>query len=54
VRYHFSNRSEEINALLCRSLDALGIRWTRSFARQIAVYRRESVERPDAFVGPKS
>ena len=26
VRYHFSNRSDDIRALLCRNLDALGVR----------------------------
>jgi Homeodomain-like domain-containing protein len=53
VRYHFSNRSEDIKALYCASLDALGIRWTRPSSRDIAVYRQEDVARLDAFVGPK-
>jgi hypothetical protein len=33
VRYHFSNRSEDIKQLYCESLDALGIRWTRPSAK---------------------
>jgi hypothetical protein len=53
VRYHFSNRSEDIKALYCASLDALGIRWTRPCDRQIAVYRKSSVAIIEQFVGPK-
>lgn len=53
VRYHFSNLSEDIKRLYCESLDALGIRWTRPSARDIAVYRKASVAKLDAFVGPK-
>ena len=53
VRYHFSNRSEDIKKLFCDSLDALGINWTRPCGRQIAIYRQRSVEILDTFVGPK-
>jgi hypothetical protein len=53
VRYHFSNLSEDIKTLYCESLDALGIRWTRPCAKQIAVYRKASVAILDGFVGPK-
>jgi hypothetical protein len=53
VRYHFSNRSEDIKALLCESLDAFGIPWTRPSDRQIAIYRKDAVGRLDQFVGPK-
>jgi hypothetical protein len=53
VRYHFSNRSEDIKRLYCESLDALGIRWTRPSSRDIAVYRKDSVAKLDRFVGPK-
>jgi hypothetical protein len=52
-RYAFSNRSEDIKSLFCRSCDALGIRWTRPSDHQIAIYRKESVARLDEFVGPK-
>jgi len=52
-RYHFSNLSEDIKALYCESLDALGVNWTRPCAKQIAVYRKASVKRLDLFVGPK-
>ena len=53
VRYHFSNKSEDIKAIYCAGLDALGVRWTRPCARQIAVYRKASVAILDEFVGPK-
>lgn len=53
VRYHFSNRSEDIKAIFCSSLDALGIRWTRPSDKDIAIYRKASVARLDQFIGPK-
>jgi|SRR5215211_525015 len=53
VRYHFSNRSEDIKRIFCESLDVLGIRWTRPCDRQIAVYRKASTALLDEFVGPK-
>jgi hypothetical protein len=53
VRYHFSNRSEDIKQLFCVALDTLGIPWTRPSDRQIAVYRKDAVERLDQFIGPK-
>jgi hypothetical protein len=53
VRYHFSNKSEDIKHLYCQSLDALGIRWTRPCDKQIAVYRKASVAILDQFIGPK-
>lgn len=53
VRYHFSNKSDDIKRLFCTSLDALGIRWTRPCDRQIAIYRKEAVARLDQFIGPK-
>jgi hypothetical protein len=53
VRYHFSNRSEDIKKLYCESLDAPGITWTRPCAKQVAVYRRSAVALLDEFIGPK-
>jgi hypothetical protein len=53
ARYHFSNRSEDIKALYCASLDAMGVRWTRPCDQQIAVYRKASVAVLDGFIGPK-
>ena len=53
VRYHFSNRSEDIKRLYCESLEALGVSWTRPCDQQIAVYRKASVAILEEFVGPK-
>ncbi len=54
VRYHFSNRSEDILGLFTGALDNLGIPWTRPSRYIIAVYRKAAVARLDEFVGPKS
>ena len=53
VRYHFSNRSEDIKGIYCDALDRLGIPWTRPSHRDIAVYRKAATARLDEFVGPK-
>lgn len=53
VRYHFSNRSEDIKRLFCEALDNLGIPWTRPSDRDIAIYRKAAVARLDEFIGPK-
>lgn len=54
VRYHFSNRSDDIRGLFCAALDDLGIPWTRPSRYQVAVYRKAAVARLDEFVGPKA
>ena len=54
VRYHFSNRSEDIKAIYCSALDRLCIPWTRPCNQQIAVYRKAATARLDEFIGPKS
>jgi hypothetical protein len=54
VRYHFSNRSDDIRALYCAALDQLGIPWTRPRWFDVAVYRKAAVARLDEFVGPKA
>ena len=53
VRYHFSNRSEDIKRIYTDALDALGVQWTGRCDQQIAVYRKASVAVLDEFVGPK-
>jgi hypothetical protein len=53
VRYHFSNRSDDIRALYCAALDHLKIPWTQPRWFDIAVYRKAAVARLDEFVGPK-
>ncbi|WP_422266038.1 hypothetical protein [Mycobacterium sp.] len=54
VRYHFSNRSDDIRGLFCAALDELGIPWTRPRWFEVAVYRKAAVARLDEFVGPKA
>jgi hypothetical protein len=39
--------------IFCDHCELLGIRWTRSNARNISVSDRESVALLDQFVGPK-
>lgn len=53
VRYHFSNRSEDIKRLFCDALDRLDVSWTRPSQRDIAIYRKSATEILDTFVGPK-
>jgi hypothetical protein len=53
VRYHFSNKSEDIKRIFCQNLEALGIHWTRPCDREIAVYRKACTALLDEFVGPK-
>jgi len=54
LRYHFSNRSEDILGLFTAALDALGIPWTRSTKYIVSVYRKAATARLDEFVGPKT
>ncbi|MEZ0367071.1 hypothetical protein ACAG26_25675 [Mycobacterium sp. pUA109] len=54
VRYHFSNRSDDIRDLFCAALDALGIPWTRNSRYEVAVYRKAATARLDEFIGPKA
>jgi hypothetical protein len=54
IRYHFSNRSDDIRALYCAALDQLGIPWTQPRWFDIAVYRKAAVARLDEFIGPKA
>jgi hypothetical protein len=53
VRYHFSNRSEDILGLFTAALDALDIPWTRSSKYIVSIYRKAATARLDKFVGPK-
>jgi hypothetical protein len=53
IRYHFSNRSEDILGLFTSALDGLGIPWTRSDWHTISIYRKAATARLDEFVGPK-
>lgn len=53
VRYHFSNRSDDIKGLFCEALNRLEISWTRPSDKEIAIYRKAAVARLDGFIGPK-
>jgi hypothetical protein len=53
IRYHFSNRSEDILGLFTGALDALDIPWTRSTKYIVSIYRKAATARLDEFVGPK-
>ncbi|BBY82654.1 helix-turn-helix domain-containing protein [Mycolicibacterium pulveris] len=54
IRYHFTNRSEDILGLFTAALDRLDIPWTRSSRYIISVYRKAATARLDEFVGPKA
>lgn len=54
IRYHFSNRSEDIIGLSTAALDTLGIHWTRSTKYIVSICRKADTARLDEFVGPKT
>ncbi|WP_235892610.1 hypothetical protein [Mycolicibacterium hodleri] len=54
VRYHFSNRSEDIIGLFTAALDSLNVHWTRSTKYIVSIYRKADTARLDEFIGPKS
>lgn len=54
IRYHFSNRSEDIIGLFTAALDALEIPWTRSTKYIVSIYRKAATTRLDTFIGPKT
>ncbi|WP_232425652.1 hypothetical protein [Mycobacterium sp. JS623] len=53
IRYHFSNRSEDILGLFTAALDSLEIPWTRSTKHIFSIYRKGATARLDTFIGPK-
>jgi hypothetical protein len=52
-RYHFTQVSDDIRRLFCRSLQLLDVDYTWNDARNVSIARRKSVARLDEFVGPK-
>ena len=54
VRYHFSNRSEDIIGLFTAARDHLEIPWTRSTKYIVSIYRKAAIARMDEFIGPKT
>ncbi len=53
IRYHFTNRSEDILGLFTAALDNLDIPWTRSTEYVVSIYRKAATARLDEFIGPK-
>lgn len=53
-RYFFTNYSADIRRIFVEHCQLLGIRCTRSNARNISVSHRDSVALLDSFVGPKT
>jgi len=53
-RWFFSNLSDDIRELFCRTCEAVGVRWTQSNPRNISVSHRDSVAKLDEFVGLKA
>lgn len=53
IRYHFSNRSDDIIGLFTAALDHLEIPWTRSTKYIVSIYRKAATAHLDTFVGPK-
>ncbi|MDT5105534.1 MAG: hypothetical protein QOI25_3047 [Mycobacterium sp.] len=54
IRYHFSNRSEDIIGLFTAALHAIDIPWTRSTKYIVSIYRKAATARLDTFIGPKT
>ncbi|TDZ81401.1 hypothetical protein DE4587_01268 [Mycobacteroides salmoniphilum] len=53
IRYHFTNRSEDILGLFTAALDSLDIPWTRSTNYVVSIYRKAATARLDEFIGPE-
>jgi len=52
-RYTFTNASDEIRELFTNTCQAVGVHWTRTNDRIVAVSRRDDVALMDRFIGPK-
>jgi hypothetical protein len=53
-RYQFTNASSDIRRLFTETCEIIGVKWTRTNARNVAVSRRSDVQLLDTFIGPKS
>jgi hypothetical protein len=53
-RWFFSNMSEDIRGLFCRTCEQLGLRWTQSNHRNMSISHRHSVALLEEHVGPKT
>jgi hypothetical protein len=54
TRYMFTNVSTDILGIFTSALDLLGVHWTQTTARDVAVSRRDDVAFLDTFIGPKT
>ncbi|MEU9716140.1 transcriptional regulator [Streptomyces sp. NPDC047976] len=52
-RYFFTNKSDDISALLTDTLDRVGVQWKQANKHNVSIARKESVALMDAHVGPK-
>lgn len=52
-RYQFTNASDDIRLIFTNACDRLGVRWTQTNARNVAISRKPDVEFLDRFIGPK-
>ena len=53
-RYFFTNMSADIMGMFTDTCDSLGVHWTRTNFKNVAVSRRADVAFLDTFIGPKS
>ena len=53
-RYMFCSASDDIRQLFTDTLKQIGVRWTQTGEREVAVSRRVDVARLDEFIGPKT
>ena len=49
----FSNMPDDIRTMFTDACDALGLHWTQTNHRNIAISRRDDVAFLDGFLGPK-
>lgn len=54
TRYLFSNQSADIRGIFTDACDRAAIEWRYSNGSVVSVSRRQSVEKLDQFIGPKS
>ncbi|MEA2439438.1 MAG: hypothetical protein QOH76_862 [Thermoleophilaceae bacterium] len=52
-RYFFCQVSDDIRGLFCRSLEQVGVHYTRNDHKNVSIARAGCVARLDEFVGPK-
>lgn len=53
-RYMFCSASDDIRQLFTNTLEQIGVHWTQTSEREVAVSRRVDVAHLDEFIGPKT